>query len=156
RGELEGIDPAIQPYRSREFTGTIEHALTSRLSAAVRYTRKDLLRAVEDIGVLDANGNFVSLIGNPGFGRTRNDTQHIYDGKTPDGKEFLVPKAVRQYDGVEFRLQGQWARYFLSASYTYSRLYGNYSGPANSDESGRSDPGLSTAFDSPYYYFDSS
>ena len=33
---------------------------------------------------------------------------------------------------------------------------GNSSGQANSDESGRSDPGVSRAFDLPYYYFDAS
>jgi hypothetical protein len=41
-------------------------------------------------------------------------------------------------------------------SYTWSRLWGNYAGAANSDESGRSDPGVSRAFDLPYYYFDAS
>jgi hypothetical protein len=42
------------------------------------------------------------------------------------------------------------------ASYTLSRLFGNYSGSANSDESGRQDPGVSRAFDLPYYYFNDS
>jgi hypothetical protein len=44
---------------------------------------------------------------------------------------------------------------YMLASYTYSRLFGNYSGSANSDENGRSDPGVSRAFDLPYYYFNS-
>ena len=41
-------------------------------------------------------------------------------------------------------------------SYTWSRLYGNYSGLGNSDESGRSNPNNNRAFDLPYYYFDAS
>ena len=45
-------------------------------------------------------------IGNPGFGLTRNDPQNIYNGKTPNGT-YLVPEAVRQYDAVEFRLDGR-------------------------------------------------
>ncbi|MBI3698789.1 MAG: TonB-dependent receptor [Acidobacteria bacterium] len=155
RGELDGLDPNLKPYTSREFSVTVEHQFASRLVGAIRYTRKDLLKAIEDIGVLDAEDNEVYLIGNPGFGETRN-TKTVYGQKTTNGQEFLVPRAVRNYDGLEFRLQGRVNRFEILGSYTYSRLYGNYSGTANSDESGRSDPGVSRAFDLPYYYFDAS
>jgi len=155
RGELDGLDPNLKPYTSREFSATLEHQFASRLVGAIRYVRKDLLKAIEDIGVLDADDNEVYLIGNPGFGETTN-TKSVYGQKTPNGKEFLVPKAIRNYDGLEFRLQGRVSKFDLLGSYTYSRLYGNYSGTANSDESGRSDPGVSRAFDLPYYYFDAS
>ena len=67
-----------------------------------------------------------------------------------------MPEAVRKYDAVELRAQGQVGNFHLLGSYTWSRLYGNYSGSANSDESGRQDPGVSRAFDLPYYYFDAS
>ena len=156
QGELEGIDPNIKPYKAREFSFNLDHAFTNRLVGGVRYVRKDLMRAIEDIGVLNpTTGSEVYLIGNPGFGRTREDAQNIYNGKTPNGT-FLVPKAVRQYDGLEFRMQGQAGHFNFLSSYTYSRLWGNYSGAANSDEAGRSDPGVSRAFDLPYYYFDAS
>jgi hypothetical protein len=154
-GELEGIDPDIKPYTQREFTVRLDHALTNRLTATVRFSHKTLLKVIEDIGVLDTDGSEVYLIGNPGFGETRN-TKSVYGGKTPNGKEFLVPEAIRDYDGLEFRVQGQVTRNtYMLASYTYSRLFGNYSGTANSDENGRSDPGVSRAFDLPYYYFNS-
>lgn len=153
QGELEGIDPDIKPYAAREFSFTLERQFARRSTASVRYVRKDLIRTIEDIGVLDAEDNEVYLIGNPGFGDTRN-TSSVYGQKTPDGKEFLVPKAVRQYDAVEFRVVGQWKGLNFIPSYTWSRLYGNYSGLANSDEAGRSDPGVSRAYDLPYYYFD--
>ncbi len=155
-GEIEGIDPNIRPYTSREFTASVAHQVSEKLVASVRYSRKDLLRAIEDIGVLDSEENEQYIIGNPGFGLTA-DTKSVYGQKTPNGKEFLVPKAKRQYDGVEFRLDGRVTRNLnFMTSYTWSRLYGNYSGSANSDESGRSDPGVSRAFDLPYYYFDAS
>lgn len=154
-GDWEGIDPNIKPYTQREFTIRLDHALTNRLSATIRYSRKQLLKVIEDIGVLDQDGSEQYIIGNPGFGLTRSDPQHIYDGKAPSG-EFLVPKATRNYDGLEFRVQGNILRNtYMLASYTYSRLFGNYSGLANSDENGRSDPGVSRAFDLPYYYFNS-
>lgn len=153
-GALDGIDPGIKPTASRDFNVLLDHQLTDRIIVNVRYVRKDLLRTIEDIGVLDADGNENYIIGNPGSGLTRKDPQGIYDGRTPNGN-FLVPKAIRQYDAVEFGVRGKIYRsIYLNSSYTWSRLYGNYSGLANSDESGRSDPGVSRAFDLPYYYFD--
>lgn len=157
QGNVEGIDPNIKPYQSREFTATVSRQIGTKMVASVRYSRKDLLRAIEDIGVLDSEGSEVYLTGNPGFGQTRSDPTHTYDQKTPNQQEYLVPTAVRQYDGVEFRLDGRMVnRFSWMGSYTWSRLWGNYSGQANSDESGRSDPGVSRAYDLPYYYFDAS
>jgi hypothetical protein len=153
-GELEGIDPDIKPYKSGEGTIALDHQFSPRFVGGVRYTHRQLLRAIEDIGVLDEEDSEVYLIGNPGFGETR-DTSSVYGGQTPDGT-FLVPKATRKYDAVEVRGQGTFGKLNILASYTYSRLFGNYSGSANSDESGRQDPGVSRAFDLPYYYFDSS
>jgi hypothetical protein len=155
RGELSGIDPNLKPYASREFTVAVDRQITSRLNLGLRYTRKELLRAIEDIGVLNENDTEVYLIGNPGFGLTR-DTRSPYGQKTPDGQEFLVPRATRQYDGLELRLEGELVRTHLTASYTFSRLYGNYAGLANSDEAGRMEPSISRSFDLPTYYFDSS
>ncbi len=153
KGEIDGVDHNIKPYKSQEFSAQLEHSFASRLVGGVRYTHKDLLRAIEDIGVLDSEGNEVYLIGNPGFGDTR-DPKSPYGGKTPNGQNWLVPKATRTYDALEFRIQGQARSFGFIGSYTWSRLYGNYSGAANSDESGRQDPGVSRAFDLPYYYFD--
>jgi hypothetical protein len=151
-GELEGIDPGIKPYKSVEATIALDHQFSAKLVGGIRYTHRDLLRAIEDIGVLDADDSEVYLIGNPGFGQTR-DTSSVYGGQDPSGA-FLVPEAVRKYDAFELRTQGQFGRFNVLASYTYSRLFGNYSGSANSDESGRQDPGVSRAFDLPYYYYD--
>jgi hypothetical protein len=151
-GELEGIDPDIKPYKSLEGTIALDRQFSSRIVGGIRYTHRQLLRAIEDIGVLDETDSEVYLIGNPGFGQTR-DTASVYGGQAPDGT-FLVPKAIRSYDALELRTQGQFGKFNVLASYTFSRLNGNYSGSANSDESGRQDPGVSRAFDLPYYYFD--
>ncbi len=45
---------------------------------------------------------------------------------------------------------------FVIPARTWDQRTGNWSGLANADESGRSDPGVSRAFDSPYYYIDAS
>ena len=155
QGQIDGIDRDIKPYKGNELSAALDHQFSSKLIGSIRYTRRRLLKAIEDIGVLDADDNEVYLIGNPGFGATRNDPLGIYDGTTPNGTP-LVPEAVRNYDAVEVRGQGQLGNFNFLASYTWSRLNGNYSGGANSDESGRQDPGVSRAFDLPYYYFDAS
>jgi len=64
--------------------------------------------------------------------------------------------AIRKYDGAEFVLdkgptRSDWLHgdWFFNFNYTYSRLFGNYSGLASSDEKGRSDPGVERFFDYP-------
>ncbi|NJM53088.1 MAG: hypothetical protein HC846_06655 [Blastocatellia bacterium] len=59
------------------------------------------------------------------------------------------PKAERNYDAVEVRIDKRANKYFLNASYTWSRLFGNYSGLASSDEAGRSSPNVNRFFDLP-------
>lgn len=161
QGRLLSVDPDLKPYEQREFTITSTHQFASNMVFSARYTRKRLMRAVEDIGVLDANDNEVYITGNPGFG-LRDRTINTLSGQTINLKQdqYLVPRAKRQYDGLEFRLDGRFNQGFARnlsyfVSYTYSRLYGNYAGLANSDENGRSDPGASRAFDLPYGNFDS-
>lgn len=161
QGNLLSVDPNMKPYEQREFTVTSTHQFASNMVFSARYTRKRLMRAVEDIGVLDANDNEVYITGNPGFG-LRDRTLNTLSGQKINLKadQYLVPRAKRQYDGLEFRLDGRLSNGFAKglsyfASYTYSRLYGNYAGLANSDENGRSDPGASRAFDLPYGNFDS-
>ncbi|MDQ2977194.1 MAG: TonB-dependent receptor [Acidobacteriota bacterium] len=146
QGQLDGIDPAIKPMLSREFTVSSEHQFRGNMFFSGRWTRKRLVRGIEDIGVLDAAENEVYTIGNMGFGAT--DATKF---TTPNGVP-LTPKGRRDYDGVEFRLdqrftEGSLRNFSYFASYTWSRLYGNWAGLANSDEAGRSQPNVSRAFD---------
>jgi hypothetical protein len=72
----------------------------------------------------------------------------------------VQPKAIRDYDGLEFRLTKRASeRWFGSLSYTYSRLKGNYSGLSSSDISdgngGRHSPNNNRSFDQPQMQFDS-
>ncbi len=156
QGVILGNDPDLKPYHTREFYMTLDHQLSNRLVAGVRYTRKRLVNSIDDIGVLDKDDTEVYLIGNPGRGLTRN-VKSDFGAKTPNGKEFLVPQATRDYDAVEFSVRGRvMNNLMLNTSYIWSRLYGNYAGLANSDENGRSNPNNDRAFDLPYYYFDAS
>ena len=62
---------------------------------------------------------------------------------------------MRDYDALEVtldrRLSGRWA---ARAAYTWSRLSGNYSGLALSDEDGRVAPNVGGVFDAPIGSFD--
>src|SRR5262249_32378790 len=152
--QLDGIDPDIKPMLSREFVVASEHRFFNNLVFSARYTRKRLVRGIEDVGVLDALQNEVYTIGNPGFGATDG-----HKDTAPHG-QLLVARGARHYAGVEFPVDQRFSAGILntvplSASYTYSRLWGNWSGLANSDEAGRSQPNVSRAYDLSTANFDS-
>jgi hypothetical protein len=142
-GERPTIDPDLLATRSREYTVGADYGFTTNLVAGVRLTRKELDRTIEDVGGVDANGNEIFTIGNPGFGATVD----FFDPPTPE--------AVREYTGLEFRVDKRFANnWYANISYIYSKLYGNYSGLASSDEVdvngvGRSSPNVNRYFDLP-------
>jgi hypothetical protein len=66
-----------------------------------------------------------------------------------------LPKAKRDYDAVELRFEKRLAnRWYLNVGYTWSRLFGNYSGLTQSDENGRTSPNVGRLFDYPAMMFD--
>lgn len=138
------VDPALSAARQSEYTFGLERSLGANFLVSGRYTHKQVDRAIEDVGVFNAQGSEAYIIGNPGFGlvceisRTAN---------------LPCPKAERKYDAVEFRVDKRAAKYFFNASYTWSRLFGNYSGLASSDEFGRSSPNVNRFFDLPMLGF---
>lgn len=142
----DAIDPNLKPMKSQEASFGLEHQLSPVIAVSARYIRKWLDRAVEDTGSLDAAGNEVYIIANPGFGLTE---LAFVDPNVP------LPKAKRQYDAVELAITKNLAnRTFLRASYLWSRLWGNYSGLSQSDENGRTSPNVGRAFDYPLMSFD--
>jgi len=138
------FDPGLEPMRSQEAVAGVEHQLTPYLVLTGRYVHKQLDRAIDDIGALDAAGNEVYTVGNPGYGVA----EYAYPG-------VRLPKAVRDYDAVEVgarRLMNRgWA---FAVSYLWSRLYGNYSGLSQSDENGRVDPNVGRVYDNAFVMFD--
>ncbi len=57
-----------------------------------------------------------------------------------------MPTPKRQYDALELTLNRRFSNnYFWSASYVYSRLYGNYSGLAASEEISTPTTGVTSA-----------
>jgi hypothetical protein len=126
----QDIDPGIKPMKQSSANFGVDYQLTGNSVISVHYIRNDLLETIEDIGFLNAEGSEGYLIGNPG---KRATAIQFPSGLTPEG--MPTPRPKRQYDALELgysrRFSNNW---FFSANYTLSRLYGNYSGLASSDE----------------------
>jgi hypothetical protein len=138
--ETGAIDPDIKAARQSEYTIGLERQLWNNFLLSARYTHKQVDRAIEDVGVFNAAGSEAYIIGNPGFGLVC---------EIADTSGFPCPKAIREYDALEVRIDKRSANYFFNASYTFSRLFGNYSGLASSDEAGRTSPNVNRFFDLP-------
>lgn len=137
------VDPKLEPMKQRMIDVGYDYSLSSSLVASARYTNRRLIRTIEDVGTLGPDGE-IYYIANPGFGLTANP--NTWDAGFP-----TTPKAVRNYDAMEFRLDKRFAKnYQFAASYTWSRSYGNYSGLASSDEDGRTSPNVNRYFDLPW------
>lgn len=142
------IDPNLKPMKQHELVIGADWALSRNLALETRWSRKRLDDTIEDAGTILPNGEQYYLV-NPGKGLNATKC----DGCPPN------PVASRRYDGVEFRLtKASSAKWFGALSYTYSRLYGNYSGLTATDISdggaGRQGSNTSRAFDEPFMSFD--
>lgn len=143
--EFGAIDPDIEAFQQTEWTFGFERDLGRGYFLSTRYTHKQVDKAVEDIGFLTSGGGEAYVIGNPGFGLS---------AQLSEENGFAPLKAVRDYDAVEARVQKRFATSaYIDASYTWSRLYGNYAGLASSDEAGRTSPNVNRNFDLPFIGF---
>ncbi len=118
----------------------VTHELGNSMVVGARFVRKNLLRTIEDVGILVSGIGEVFYIANPGEGIS------LELADAPGIPNF--PKAKREYTAIELsfdkRFANNWA---LFANYTLSKLYGNYSGLASSDEDGRTSPNVNRFFD---------
>jgi hypothetical protein len=145
------LDPDLKPIRTREFTLGVDHELTRTISLGVRYARKRFDRTIEDTGVLVPGVGEVYRITNPGEGIGENVLRDFAGCTTCPNQ----PKPTRNYDGVELRMRKRLSNdWSMTASYLYSRLYGNYSGLTSSDENNRNSPSVNRFFDGQYNSFD--
>ncbi|MEZ5346831.1 MAG: TonB-dependent receptor, partial [Pyrinomonadaceae bacterium] len=144
------VDPDLKPFQQTEFTVGAEKQISRDYVARVRYTYKNVDEAVEDAGIVNAAGSEAYIIGNPGSGLHLETLNALGYNKST--------RPQRRYDGLEFvlekRLSDNW---YFNANYTFSRLYGNYTGLSSSDEphlvNGRTGPGVTRAFDLPFIGF---
>lgn len=140
--EFGAIDPNLKAFRESTYEFTFERQLGNSYVTSARYIHKQVDHTVEDAGFLTSTGSEAYIIGNPGEG--------LYQ-QLAEQNGLLNLKPKRNYDALEVRLDRRFANnWFFNANYTWSRLFGNYSGLASSDEDGRTSPNVNRFFDLPH------
>jgi hypothetical protein len=142
--DFEDVDPDLQPMSQREFSLGVEKMLAENLSVTMRLVQKHLRYAIEDTGVFVPGVGEKYYFTNPGFGYSL----HTTNGGKFDPRYPETPKAKREYWALNFSLDKRLSDNWLAGfSYTWSRLTGNYSGLASSDEFGRVSPNVERYYD---------
>jgi Carboxypeptidase regulatory-like domain/TonB dependent receptor len=125
---INNVDPNLKPMVQYSTSVGLEYQWTPSTVFGTHFVHNSLTRTIEDLGAI-VNGDEVYVIGNPGEG---GNTITPVSGAT---QLFSTPLPLRQYDALELTLSRRFSnRWFASASWTLSRLYGNYGGLASSDE----------------------
>ena len=100
----EGVDPNLKPMEEDEYQLGVEHDLGGNFVLGARYVRKDLVRTIEDVGILIPGIGEVFYIANPGEGISLT----LADPGVPN-----FPKAEREYQGIELtaerRFSNNWS-----------------------------------------------
>ncbi|MDH7513847.1 MAG: TonB-dependent receptor [Clostridiales bacterium] len=142
---FESTDPDLKPVSQREISFGAEKMLMENLSFTTRFVQKHLRHIIEDVGVIVPGVGEVYYECNPGFGYSLHEGHGTgkFDPKYPE-----TPKAKREYYALNLSLEKRLANNWLAGfSYTWSRLTGNTSGLAASDEYGRVSPYVERMFD---------
>ncbi|WP_375771437.1 TonB-dependent receptor [Archangium gephyra] len=127
KADKEPVDPDIQPQSSDEYLVGAEYEVLANVRMGATFTHRNMGAVIEDMSRDDGNTYF---LGNPGRGFA---------------KEFPTP--TRNYDAVSVFLNRTFGDGWLAqASYTWSRLYGNYPGLFR-PENAQLDPNILSDFD---------
>jgi hypothetical protein len=176
----EPVAPGVKPYRQHEYVAGWDYEVAPGWAFEARYDRRRLDHVIEDASLSDPDWGEIYAIVNPGEGVNKtvdgyaNYLQSLGQSFGFPGMAFnadpnnpfgtcagcpAMPKAVRNYDGLELRLTMA-PKHGLTAmfSYTYSSLWGNYTGLTTTDQTdggttGRNSPDTTRSFDEPFYYF---
>ena len=125
----------------------LEYEVATDYVLSFRYTRKNLDRAIEDVGRQTPAGE-AYYITNPGRGLSVD--RFIEAGLPP------TPRPKRTYTALEARLRRAFRNSWLTdVAYVYSQLRGLYSGLGSSDENGRLSPNVDRDFDLWFLNYDS-
>jgi hypothetical protein len=176
----EPVAHGVNPYRQHEYVAGVDYQLAKDWAFEARYDRRRLDHVIEDASLADPSAFEIYTIVNPGQGVNKtlngyaNYLTSLGDAYGPGTAAFNGnpatpfgtcvgcpnnPVAIRNYDGLEFRLTKSqskgWSGMF---SYTWSSLWGNYTGLTTTDQidggtAGRNSPDTTRSFDEPFYYF---
>ncbi|MCX7042719.1 MAG: TonB-dependent receptor [Gammaproteobacteria bacterium] len=166
KNPLTIADQSLSPMYQDEYILGFQAKLTDNMSGGVRGIYRDLKAAIDDqcdyrpIYAYAYENDIPFNPYNPGFAFC-----HLYN--PGEDATFLVdidgdgtletfeltaavggPPAKRTYKAVEFFVEGNWDKFFMQASYTWSKSYGNTEGGVKSDI-GQDDTGTTQDFDYP-------
>jgi len=162
----EGVAPGLKPYRQHESAIGADYQLAKNLALEARWDRRRLDHAIEDAAIFNPNIGETFVIVNPGQGtdQTFDGFYKFLYGVSSGCTATTTPAcpnnfpAQRNYDGFEIRLTKAYGSHWSGMfSYTYSRLWGNYSGLTSTNigdaGGGRNSPNNSRAFDEPFFSY---
>jgi len=163
----EGVAPGLKPYRDHEFNLGAEFQISPTLVFTARYDRTRLDHAIEDAAIYNpviSSETFVIVNPGQGVNRTFDGFYNFLYGTSSGCTATTTPScpnnfaAERDYDAIELRVDKSFAdHWFGMFSYTWSRLWGNYTGLTSSDITdgggGRNAPNNSRAFDEPFFSY---
>jgi hypothetical protein len=165
-------DTSLSPMYQDEYILGFQAQLTDNVAGGVRGIYRDLKAAIDDqcdyrpiYAYAEDNGLIPDPTGSPGHENTRFAFCHLYN--PGEDATFMIdidnngtletvnltadqlgPKAKRTYKALEFFVEGNWDKFFLQGSYTWSKSYGNTEGGVKSDI-GQDDTGTTQDFDYP-------
>jgi len=155
-GGATPVAPDLKGAYVDQFNVQLQYEILSDLSVGFEYLGRRQSWIIEDMSSDGAN----FFIANPGYGKTF--TQTLPDGSvTTNNPQTLttvdpatgrtitaqVPKPQRSYDAITVSMTKNFSKNWLAqVSYTWSQLYGNYSGPYRG-ETGQLSPGQTTEYD---------
>ncbi|MCG2811983.1 MAG: TonB-dependent receptor [Candidatus Aminicenantes bacterium] len=151
---FDSTDTDMKSMSQMEISFGVEKKLKEDLAFTARFVNKNLLWAIEDIGILYPDGEHYYTT-NPGSDFIKERwIEAKAAGMIPQGAPD-IPKAKRLYYALNLSLDKRFSNNWMGGvSYTWSRLTGNYSGLASGDEYGRTSPNVERYFDLWYLAFD--
>ncbi len=148
------VQPDMEPFSKVEVSLGYQKKLGNSLMLTVRGLYNSIINAVEDVGIR-MNGTSRYFIGNPGSAWiNKKYREAAVKGHIPYGRKCPSPK--RRYYSLQVNFDKKFSNRWLGGfSLTFSRLWGNFSGLASTDEAGRQDPNVQKYFDSWFIHYDS-
>jgi hypothetical protein len=156
---FDTVDPDMKPFTQREISLGLEKKLSEDITGSVRLVSKSVLYAIEDNAIYQTTADGWTEV----YYQTNPGSQFLKDiyaealaagdlnPNTPD-----PVKAKREYLALNLSVEKRFSDNWMGgASYTLSRLSGNYSGLYSSDEI-RNSPNGERAFDLWYLGYDKS
>ncbi len=148
------VDPSIKGQYVDEYGGAVEYEVMQDMSVGLVWDARRQGDVIEDMSSDDGNNYF---IGNPGVDRNiyyadgslAGNSKYVTTLDAASGRLVAIqfPKPERSYDGLTLKVTKAFSRNWLAqASYTFSYLRGNYSGPFR-PEDGQLDPGITAEYD---------